>query len=99
MLPSVHRVTHGHEVAAARASHAAVHHATPGSDDAGIEVPCAPQLNDMDCAICAGVSAAVDLAVAVMPLSSGETQAFAARADRVRRDAAFGSGARAPPVS
>ena len=103
VLPSVHRAAHGLEIAEARAAHIAAYHsdAAFGGDQTGVshaEVPCPPGLNDVDCAICVGVSGAVDLGAVAVASPEVEAAAYETHADRVRVVAASGSGARAPPV-
>ena len=107
-LPAAHRAAHGLEVAEARAGHAAAHHGDAGhggstSDALGadvpiVETPCPPTPNDVDCAVCAGLSVAADLAVAVVLPPEAAHAAYEAHADRVRTVTASGAGARAPPV-
>ena len=102
VLPTVHRAEHGLEVADARAAHAAAHHgdAAHGTADPGdsqAEAPCPPAPNDVDCAVCAGLSAA-DLVAAPAPPPDDDPGAFEAHADWVRATTATGAGARAPPV-
>mgnify|MGYP003147036145 CR=1 FL=1 len=108
-LPAVHRATHGLEVAEARADHAATHHGDAGHDgDASdargsdldvVEAPCPPSPNEVDCAVCAGLSVAADLAVSAILPPEATLAAHEAHADRVRAVTAGGAGARAPPVS
>lgn len=112
VLPSVHHAAHGLEVADARAAHA-VHHGDAIHGDAvhaGIaqgepqrgetlaEAPCPPAPNDLDCAVCIGLSAAADLAVPPDPFPEDDPRAYQAYADWVRTVATTGAGARAPPI-
>ena len=102
-LPAVHRAVHGLEVAEAQATHNATHHGDTAHADAhqtgtpSAEAPCPPAPNDVDCAVCGGLSVAADLAVAAAP-PEATLVAFEAHADWVRAVAARGAGARAPPI-
>ena len=101
VLPSVHHAAHGLEVAETRDAHVAAHHDDAAdADRAGApsaDAPCPPAPNDVDCAVCVGLSSAADPAVAaVLPEATRAT--FEAHADWVRAVAATGAGARAPPV-
>ncbi len=103
VLPSVHRAAHGLEIAEVRAAHVAAYHSDAAlgagqSDASHVELPCPPGLNDVDCAICAGVSGAVDPGAMAAAPPEVEAAAYETHADRVRVIAASGSGARAPPV-
>lgn len=108
-LPAVHQAAHGLEVAEAQADHAATHHGDPGHDEAAsgalgvdgpaVEAPCPPVPNDVDCAVCAGVSVAAELAVSAVLPPEATLAAYEAHADRVRTVTASGAGARAPPVA
>lgn len=102
VLPSVHQAAHGLEIADARANHDAHHgdvaHGGATQGEPLAEAPCPPAPNDVDCAVCAGLSAAADLAVAPDPLPEDDPGAYHAYADWVRTAAAAGAGARAPPV-
>ena len=107
VLPSAHRAAHGLEIASARAAHVAHHElvahgdaAHEGTDPEGplADAPCPPPPNDVDCAICIGLSAAADLAAAPAPLPEDDAGTHAAYADWLHMDAAAGAGARAPPL-
>lgn len=96
VLPAVHRAAHGVEVADARAAHAA-HHSDAAPDGPLVEAPCPPAPNDVDCAVCLGISVAAEGGAAAPPPETA-VEAHQAHADRVRTVAAAGAGARAPPV-
>lgn len=108
VLPTVHRAEHGLEVAEAQADHAASHHGDAGhgvsdGDSAGVDgpaikTPCPPTPNDVDCAVCAGLSVAAHLNVAEVVPPEADLAAFETHANRVRIVASYGAGARAPPV-
>ncbi len=53
VAPDLHRASHAAEWAAERAAHAAAHH--HGLSDRA-DTPCPPAVDDLDCALCAGVS-------------------------------------------
>ena len=95
VLPVVHEATHGAEAAAAQAEHVSTFHGDAGDD---IQAPCAPSLHDVDCAVCAGSAAAVDLVALYEPLPGGSGGAVAGEVDWVRTVTAAGAGARAPPI-
>ena len=99
-LPTVHHAAHGLEVAEARVAHDAAHHADAAHSESGqtVEAPCPPAPNDVDCAVCVGLSVAADVASAQAPPSECAAGALLARADWVRANAATSAGARAPPI-
>lgn len=96
-LPTAHRAWHGLETATERSEHVATYHHASDGDQA--QTPCPPRAQDVDCAICAGSSAAPDLAVASAPVADDPEEAITAYADWVRTTTATGAGARAPPAS
>ena len=102
VLPAAHRAAHGLEVAQAQADHADHHRdaapraATPDAPQA--QAPCPPAPNDVDCAICTGLSAAAALTVDAAPTPEATLGAYETHADRVRAVTASGAGARAPPI-
>ena len=96
VLPAAHRAVHGLELAAERAGHVAAFHGDADAPQA--QAPCPPQPGDVDCAVCAGLSAAADPASADAPAPDEPDGATAARADWVRTTTAAGAGARAPPA-
>ena len=96
-LPTAHRAWHGVETAAERTEHVETAHHSSDGDQA--QTPCAPKAHDVDCAICAGFSAAPDLALASVPAPGDPEEATTAYADWVRTTTAAGAGARAPPAS
>lgn len=59
VFPVVHRVTHAVETEADRTEHVATFHPEAGRDV--VEVPCYPLAQDVDCAVCSGLSMAADL--------------------------------------
>lgn len=95
-LPTVHRALHGLETAAQRSAHVEAFHDGAGADTA--QAPCPPAPHDVDCAVCAGLWSAADLAVAWEPPPGTPPEAVTAYAAWVRTTSATGAGARAPPV-
>lgn len=105
VLPSVHRVAHAMETQEERDAHQGAHHGDKVAHlapEAGTtplaEAPCPPLPNDVDCAVCSGLSAAADLTLDRGLAPEAEHDAFSAYADVVRMQAAWGAGARAPPI-
>ena len=95
-LPAAHQAVHALETAAESAEHGETVHGDEGDH---VQTPCAPAPHDIGCAVCAGVSAAADLADATAPPAPALPRAASAFADWVESLAAAGAGARAPPVS
>lgn len=96
-LPAAHRAWHGPETQAERSEHVAAYHDSSGADE--VQTPCSPKVEDVDCAVCVGFSAAPDLAAVSVPLPDDAEAAVTAYADWLRTTTATGAGARAPPAS
>lgn len=110
VLPSVHRASHAFETPEERADHAAHHHGheghhhgheaahhdceTPG--DRATE-PEAPHAHG-DCTVCTVTLTASETTAADSGIGADPPAVGAAPAERVVTVAAFGAGARAPPV-
>lgn len=63
VAPDLHRASHAAEWAAERAAHAEAHHHGVGDR---VDTPCPPAVDDLDCALCAGLSLATPSAPATV---------------------------------
>lgn len=98
VVPEVHRAAHAAEGAAEEQAHVADHHADHDHSAPGVEAPCAPELAEPDCAVCAISATSLPPSATVAAYGTDAAARVHAEA-RALRVATASTGARGPPTA
>lgn len=95
IAPGLHRAEHAAEWAAERTAHVAQHH----TGQTAADVPCAPAVRDLDCALCTGLSAFAPVATVAAFQPALDAAPAPSVLTALGADAAVDARPRAPPTA